>query len=92
LLHHFYEYKEWLPAIQKSISEHGGKYLAAGGKTSSFWGMPPANRIVIVQFESLDKVQAFNTENQEAFSKAERDNLANFRIYGVEGVSSTMSK
>lgn len=51
--------KEYLPPITKAIADAGGKFLVRGGKTISYdEGTAPAPRVVVVQFESLDKLQA----------------------------------
>src|SRR5215468_5853496 len=51
--------RDFLPPITKAIKDAGGKFLAQGGRTLSMHGGLNANRVVIVQFESLDKVQAW---------------------------------
>src|SRR5690242_7434292 len=49
---------DFLPAAQKALDDHGGKYLAGGfNKTFPITGEPPANRVVILQFENMDKVR-----------------------------------
>ena len=37
----------------------GGKYLARAGKTEALEGEPPRNRIVIIEFESMEKAREF---------------------------------
>src|ERR1700733_1167285 len=51
--------KEFIPPVTKSILDSGGKFLARGGKTFAIEGDPPKNRVVINEFESLDKAQAW---------------------------------
>jgi uncharacterized protein (DUF1330 family) len=51
--------KEFIPPAAKAIEEGGGKYVVRGGKTTSFQGTPPASRVVVLQFESMDKAQAW---------------------------------
>src|ERR1700752_4475891 len=50
--------KEYLPLISKALTDAGGKFVVLGGKTISFEGTAPAPRVVVIQFESLDKLQA----------------------------------
>ena len=52
--------KEFIPPAAKAIEEGGGKYVVRGGKTVSFQGTPPASRVVVLQFESMDKAQAWS--------------------------------
>jgi uncharacterized protein (DUF1330 family) len=45
--------------VAKAIADSGGKFLVRGGKTVPMHGTPPAQRVVIVQFESLEKAEAW---------------------------------
>src|ERR1700747_450003 len=52
--------KDFLPGAQKAIDDNGGKYIAGGfNKTFSITGQPPADRVVILQFENMEKVKAW---------------------------------
>jgi uncharacterized protein (DUF1330 family) len=79
--------KEFIPLVTKASDAAGGKFLARGGKTASFQGEPPGPRIVIVQYDNLDKLQALF--NSAAFKEAITvgNKYSTQRIYGVEGVS-----
>src|SRR5580704_9972891 len=50
---------EFIPPATKAIQDAGGKYVIQGGKTISFEGEPPAPRVVVFQFESMDKAQSW---------------------------------
>jgi uncharacterized protein (DUF1330 family) len=79
--------KEYVPPILKSIQDSGGKFIVRGGKIASVVGAPPAPRITVIQFESLDKAQAwFNSPAYKA-AQAIGDKYATFRAYQVEGVA-----
>jgi uncharacterized protein (DUF1330 family) len=64
--------KEFLPAVRKTIADGGGKFLAAGGKTVSLQGTPPAPRVVLIQWENLDKAQQWwnSQATKDAFATA----------------------
>jgi uncharacterized protein (DUF1330 family) len=79
--------KEFLPPVTKSIQDEGGKFLARGGKTVSYLGPPPAPRVVVIQFESMDKAQAWMNSSSNKAAQAIGDKYATFRGYAVEGVS-----
>ena len=79
--------KEYLPPITKAIADAGGKFLVRGGKTISYEGAAPAPRVVVVQFESLDKLQALYNSVAYKDAIAIGDKYATQRIFGVEGVS-----
>jgi uncharacterized protein (DUF1330 family) len=79
--------KEYLPLITKAITDGGGKFLARGGKTLSGEGAAPAPRVVVVQFDSLDKVQAFYDAPATKAALAVGDKYSTQRIFAVEGVT-----
>jgi uncharacterized protein (DUF1330 family) len=79
--------KEYLPLVTKAITDVGGKFIVRGGKTISYEGAAPAPRVVVVQFESLDKLQALYNSAPYKDAIAVGDKYATQRIFGVEGVS-----
>ena len=79
--------KEYLPLITKALTDAGGKFIVRGGKTISFEGAPPAPRVVVIQFESLEKLQALYESAPYKQAVAIGDKYATQRIFGVEGVS-----
>ena len=50
--------KDYVPKAQAAIKAAGGKFLAAGGKTTTIEGEPPKARVVIQQWDSVEKIQA----------------------------------
>jgi uncharacterized protein (DUF1330 family) len=79
--------KEYVPPVTKSIQESGGKFIVRGGKTISVVGTPPASRVVVIQFESLDKAQAWINSPAYKAAQAIGEKYATFRAYQVEGAA-----
>lgn len=79
--------KEFVPLMQKSIRDYGGKPLAAGGKTLSFQGEPPKSFIAVIQYESLDKAQAMAEAQATKDAVVVGSKYATLRWFAVEGVS-----
>lgn len=79
--------KEYVPPVVKAIQEAGGKFLVRSGRTISFEGAAPAPRVVLIQWESLDKAQAL--QNSSTYKDAQKigQKYATFRIFGVEGLA-----
>jgi uncharacterized protein (DUF1330 family) len=79
-------YSTYLPKAQAAIKAAGGKLLAAGGKITTVEGEPPKSRVVIQQWDSLEKFQAYR--NSAAFKELVpiREKVAKFRTFVVEGV------
>ena len=76
---------EFLPPAVKAIKDAGGKYVVRGAKTISFQGAPPESRIVVLQFDSMDKAQAWWDSSARKNADAIGEKYATFRIYAVEG-------
>ena len=79
--------KEFIPAAEKSRQEAGGKFLARGGKAMTLQGAAPAPRVVVIQFDNLDKAQAWWNSSAQKSAQAIGDKYSTFRSYTVEGVS-----
>jgi uncharacterized protein (DUF1330 family) len=67
----------------------GGKYLAGGfNNATALSGASPANRIVLLQFESIDKAKAWYADGQAEREKKLGSKVASsFRILAIEGVN-----
>src|SRR5437660_12457691 len=77
--------KDYGPKAQAAIKAAGGRFLAAGGKTTTIEGEPPKSRVVIQQWDSLEQAQSYR--NSAAFKELLplREKLAKFRSFVVEG-------
>jgi uncharacterized protein (DUF1330 family) len=78
--------KEYVPLANKALADSGQKRLVSGGRTSALAGAPPASRIVVSRFESLEKAQA--AYNSPAYLAARKigDQYGRLRIFAVEGL------
>ena len=78
--------KEYLPAAQKSIKDHGGVYVAAGPGTQVA-GNLPNGRVVILRWESMEKLSAWrNSPDYQAALKVGQK-YAKYNIIAVNGVA-----
>lgn len=67
-----------------AVGAFGGKYLASGAP-QMLEGSPPRPRVVIVEFESLDKASEFYRSRPYQDAKAKRAGAASVNMYMVEG-------
>ena len=76
----------FLKEAQKQITDHGGKYVAGGfNKTTAFTG-PPPNRVVILRFDSLEKVKASQDGGARELQEKTGTKYADFQsLLAVEG-------
>ena len=79
-------YSTYVPKAQAAIKAGGGKILAAGGTITRVEGEWPKSRVVIQQWDSLEKFQAYR--NSAAFKDLLpiREKVAKWRTFVVEGV------
>ena len=78
---------EFGPAITKSLEDAGGKYVVRGGKAIAMHGAPPTARVVVVQFDSVDKAQAWAASPDAKAAYAIGEKYATLNDFIVEGVS-----
>jgi uncharacterized protein (DUF1330 family) len=78
--------KDYAPKAQAAIKASGGKFIAAGGKTTTIEGDPPKSRIVIQQWDSVEQIQAYRASAAFKDLLPLREKLAKFRSFTVEGL------
>ncbi len=77
------EYKKLAPA---SIAAFGGRYLARGGEAAVFEGAWKPNRIVLLEFESMDRARAWIESTEYAPARKLRRSAARTNMVAVEGI------
>ena len=76
------EYRKHVPAI---IASYGGKYLVRGGATKLLEGTLEPNRTVVLEFASMERLEAFYFSAEYAPLKVMRILASRSRIFAVEG-------
>jgi uncharacterized protein (DUF1330 family) len=79
-------YAEYLPLAEASIARHGGRFLVRGGKTGVFEGVW-SDRIVILEFDSLDAARAWYYSDDYQAAATLRQANSRGRIIAVEGAA-----
>lgn len=77
------EYKQLAPV---AVKLYGGKYIARGGHIETLEGDWKTNRLVILEFESIDKAKAWLNSPEYAPARALRHQYARTNMIIVEGV------
>ncbi len=77
------EYRKQVPAL---IAAHGGRYLVRGGNTRLLEGNSAPNRTVVLEFPSMEKIQAFYASAEYEPLKQLRMRATRSRVFAVEGV------
>jgi uncharacterized protein (DUF1330 family) len=81
---------EYLPKAQELIKAAGGQYVASGGpgssgKVTGFDGEAPKSRVVIIKWDSLDKIQVWHSSPEFQENRKIGDKYAKFRSFAVDG-------
>jgi uncharacterized protein (DUF1330 family) len=78
--------KEYAPVAQAAIKAGGGRLLAVGQNAVAIEGAPPAKRVAIQQWASMEQ---YNYRASAALADARKigDKYAKFRSWAIEGVA-----
>ena len=84
-----YKDSEFMKQTVPTITAAGGKYLAGGfNNATALSGASPANRILLLQFGTLDKAKAWYADGQAEREKKLGSKVASsFRILAIEGAN-----
>jgi uncharacterized protein (DUF1330 family) len=78
---------EYAPKAAASSKAFGGLTLAAGQEITQIEGAPPKRRVVIVKWDSLEKLQAWRNSEQYKEDRKTGDKYAKtIRAFAVEGL------
>lgn len=79
-------YAEYISLTPAVVSAYGGKFLVRGGRTRKLEGSYDPKRMVILEFESMEKAQAWWDSEEYAGPKALRQSAAVTDMILAEGV------
>ena len=79
----FEEYRKLVPP---TIEAFGGRYVARGGAVERLEGDWRPRRIVVIEFDDLERAKAWHASDLYAPAKALREASADTRMIVVEGV------
>lgn len=76
-------YKKLVPA---TLAAYGGKFLARGGEVAVLEGAWRPNRLVILEFESVERAKAWWASEEYRVAKALRQRASTGSLVVVAGV------
>jgi uncharacterized protein (DUF1330 family) len=79
--------EEYRKLAGATITAHGGRFLARGGKTQAFDGDWKPQRIVVIEFPSLEQAGIWRASPEYGKACKIRDRAARTRMLVVEGVA-----
>ena len=78
-------YKEYAKLAPEAVKLYGGKYIARGGPNETLEGDWHANRLVILEFPSMQQAKAWLDSPEYAPARAMRHQYARSNMVVVEG-------
>ncbi|HLV81945.1 MAG TPA: DUF1330 domain-containing protein [Chthonomonadaceae bacterium] len=79
-------YERYKASVPASIAAYGGRFLARGGRTETLEGDWEPGRLVVLEFESMEKARAWWSSQEYAEPKKIRQSASVTRMIVVEGV------
>src|SRR5262245_59659090 len=76
------EYKKLVPPI---LANYGGKFIVRGGATEYKEGDWRPKRVVVVEFENLERARAFYDSSEYAHAKSIRQRTSSGSVLFVDG-------
>jgi uncharacterized protein (DUF1330 family) len=80
----FEEYKKLAPA---TVAAYGGRYLARAGQTETLEGTWTPKRLVILEFDSIDRAKAWLNSPEYGPARHMRHQAAQSNMVVIEGVA-----
>ena len=79
-------YEEYKKQAAATVHQHGGKYIVRGGKTEVLEGDWKPKRIVLLQFESMERAKEWLNCEEYREPRKMRHRTAKTNMILVEGV------
>ena len=79
-------YESYRQMVLPTITAHGGRFIARGGRTEVLEGAWSPRRVVIVEFPSLEGAKAWWSSPEYSEAKALRQATSEGTLIVVEGV------
>lgn len=79
-------YEEYKRLAAPTVTAYGGKYIARGGRTETFEGTWRPTRLVILEFESLERARQWLHSPEYEGPRRLRQKTATTNMIVVEGV------
>jgi uncharacterized protein (DUF1330 family) len=79
-------YEEYRKLVAPVLQQFGGRFLVRGGKIHYLEGQWQPKRVVVVEFDSVERAKAFDSSPEYARAKSIRHQTSTSSVIVVEGV------
>ena len=80
------QYKKYMAVSPDLIKKFGGRFIARGGEMVTLEGPEETQRVVLIEFPSLERVKAFYNSAGYQEAKKLRQGAASAQFIVIEGV------
>jgi uncharacterized protein (DUF1330 family) len=80
------EYEEYRKVVPPTLAAYGGRFVVRGGEAEGLEGGWDPKRIVVLEFESVERAKEWWASEEYAEPKAMRQRSSNGRMIVVAGV------
>ena len=80
-------YEDYRKMVMPTLAAYGGRFLARGGKVDTLEGPWRPNRVVILEFPSVERAKAWWSSPEYAEAKALRQATSQGSLIVIEGVA-----
>ncbi len=80
------KYQEYVKMVPPSIAAYGGRFVVRGGKADNLEGDWDPKRIVVLEFDSVERVKEWWASEEYQAPKALRQSASVARMIVVQGV------
>jgi uncharacterized protein (DUF1330 family) len=79
-------YERYKASVPATLAAYGGKFVVRGGQAETLEGNWEPNRIVVLEFESVEKAKAWWSSEVYAVPKQLRQSASLTKMIVVEGI------
>lgn len=79
------KYKNYMALTPAAIEKAGGRFVVRGGAITTLEGPEETRRLVVLEFDSIEKAKAFYNSPDYERAKQEREGAADAQFIAVEG-------
>jgi len=80
------QYKKYMAVSPDVIKKFGGRFVARGGEKITLEGPEETQRMVMIEFPSLERIKAFYHSDEYQEAKKLRQGAATAQFIAIEGV------
>lgn len=79
-------YEEVKKRTPQTVAQYGGRYLARGGQTETLHGDWQPSRLVLLEFDSVEKARDWESSPEYSAVKQLRDRCAQVNMVILQGI------